>query len=136
MNDISRWIMVSDGTPQMMYAGKTKLEEEEIDRKMEAGSPLELSDCRAMRTLMVPGQAPGSITLNEMLAPLSISRAGIRLKVKAMAYFWPDEHPSAEKVFLEKVKLVEKAEITHRAAEAGLLTMNAAPPHMGGKLLS
>lgn len=129
-----RWILVSDGTTQTMYAGKTDLEEEELDKRMSEHRPIELFDCRAMRTLIMPGQQPGAFTQTEMLSPISISRTGMRMKVRVMSYFWPDENDATNKLFMDKVRQVEKAEAAHRASEVGLVTVDALPS--GGKLLS
>lgn len=134
MGDKARWILVSDSTPNMMYAGKTKLDEAEIDRRITEGVPIELLECRAMRTLIMGG-TNGAFTQQDLITPLSISRGDLRLKIKPQAYFWPDENTLTEKVFMEKIRSVEKAEIAHRAAEAGLVTVDAAGPG-GGKVLS
>ena len=95
--------MVSDGTPQSMYAGKTALEEEELDERMASGKAIELTDCRAMRTLIMPGHN-GAITQSEILTPVCLARSGIRLKLRITAYFWPDEDKATEHSFMDKLR--------------------------------
>lgn len=117
-----RWILVSDGTPQMMYAGQTTLDELSLDKDIEAGKLIELTDCRAMRTILMPTPQDGGISQSEMLSPLSVARCGIRVKIKVQAYFWPDEDSATNSAFMRKILPVEAAEVKHRAHEAGLVT--------------
>lgn len=116
-----RWILVSDGTPQMLYAGQTELDEAEIDELAELGRPVELHDCRALRTLLVPGPN-GQISQRDMLSPISVARSGIRVMVKINAYFWPDEEELMYKTFLETLDPVQRSEVAHRAKDAGIVT--------------
>lgn len=132
-----RWILVSDGTPQAMYAGKTTLSEEEIDKVIANGQVLELKECRVMRTILAPSlEDPGGLSVSELLAPLSVARGAIRYKVKPKGYFWPDEHKATYRVLLKKIEPVEKAELKHRAKEAGLVTPDGMRTGPGGKLIS
>lgn len=132
---MSKWIMVSDGTPQMMYAGKTDLSEEEIDLAIKERRTIALHECRAMRTILQPA-GDGAISQSEMLSPLSIARAAMRVKVLPTAYFWPSENAATNDVLMRKIKPVEAAELQHRAQEAGLVTPDGMKTGSGGRLIS
>ena len=130
MNAKRRWVLVSDGTSQMLYAGQTELDEAEMDECVEAGRPVELHDCRALRTLLVPSPN-GQVTQRDMLSPISVARNGIRIMVKASAYFWPDEDELMYKTFLETLDPVKRSETAHRAKEAGIITPDEVPTNIG-----
>jgi hypothetical protein len=49
-----------------------------------------------------------------------VARRGIRIKIKVLAYFWPDEDDATNAAFMKKINPVEQAEVKHRAKEAGL----------------
>ena len=121
MENESRWILVSDGTAQMMYAGKTALSEEAIDEAMMNNRPIELTECRSMRTLLMPNPN-GSMGQSELLSPVSIARGGIRMKVKVAAYFWPEQDDRTAVSFSSKLDMALKSEAQFRAAEAGIIT--------------
>ena len=129
-----RWILVSDGTAQTLYAGMTKLSEEEVDLAIQEHRPVELRDCRVVRTVIMP-LAQGGITQNEFMTPVSVARSSARVKVMPQAYFWPDEDETTMRSLQEKLGPAKEAEAKHRAAEAGIVTnLGQRPP--GGKLLS
>jgi hypothetical protein len=132
MNNEGRWILVSDGTAQMMYAGKTTLSEEAIDEAIMINRPIELTECRSMRTLLMPNPN-GSMGQSELLSPVSIARSGIRMKIKVAAYFWPEQDDKTAASFAAKLNMALQSEAQFRAAEAGIVTpsMSAIP---GGKL--
>ena len=121
MKSQKRWVLVSDGTSQMLYAGQTDLDEAELDEMVEAGRPVELHECRALRTLLMPSPN-GQVTQRDMMSPISIARRGIRVMVKVNAYFWPDEDKLTYKTFLETLDPVQRAEATQRAKDAGIVT--------------
>lgn len=116
-----KWILVSDGTAQTLYAGMTDLDEDGLDEAMRAHDPIELRDCRVMRTLMAP-LAQGGITQNEFLSPVSIARSGIRVKVKPLMYCWPDEDEAMMQQFKEKLMAAKESETRYSAATAGIVT--------------
>lgn len=130
-----RWIMISDGTSQMMYAGKTALSEEELDDAIMMSRLIELNECRAMRTLLMPSPQ-GGITQNEIITPISCARTGIRMKLRVRAYLWPDQDAVLEEAFLGQIKQAEDAEFQMRAARSGIVTADATKIGPGGKLLS
>lgn len=130
-----RWIMISDGTSQMMYVGKTVLSEDELDDSIMMSRLIELNECRAMRTLLMPAPQ-GGITQNELITPVSCARTGIRLKTRVLAYFWPDQNAALEEAFMGQIKQAEDAETQIRAARAGIVTADAMKVGPGGKLLS
>ena len=94
-----RWIMISDGTSQMMYAGKTALSEDELDDAIVMSRLIELNECRAMRTLLMP-TPQGGVTQNEIITPISCARTGVRIKLRVRAYLWPDQDALLEETFL------------------------------------
>jgi hypothetical protein len=132
MENESRWVMVSDGTSQMMYAGKTVLSEAAIDTCMAVGRPIELTECRTLRTIIIPGP-DGSVGQREMMSPIGTAREGIRVKIKPLAYFWPDESDATNKAFANSVSQAEQAEQIHRAREAGLITPVSIHAKHGGR---
>jgi hypothetical protein len=134
-NHNGRWIMISDGTPQMMYAGKTALSEGELDDAIMMGRLIELNECRAMRTLLMPSPQ-GGITQNEIITPISCARTGVRIKLRVRAYLWPDQDAVLAETFLGQIKQAEDAEVQMRAARSGIVTAAAAKIGTGGKLLS
>ena len=115
-----RWIMASDGTPQMIYVGKTTLTDEEINEARMNGEYITLAECRVMRTIIIP--APDGVNQSNMLMPNSIARRGMTTRIVPNAYFWPDECDSTLEVLLDQIKKCESAEIKHRAKQAGLVT--------------
>jgi len=135
MNDNQRWIIVSDGTPQTMYAGKTRLSEADLDSAIAKYELIELTECRAMRTLLIPAPQ-GGISQNEIITPISCARTGIRLKTKVCSYFWPDEYEAMESAFMAQIKQAEEAEVKMRAARSGIVTADAMKIGPGGKLFS
>lgn len=130
-----RWIMVSDGTSQMMYAGKTTLSEAELDDAIMLGQLIELNECRAMRTLLMPSPQ-GGIAQNELMTPISCARTGVRIKLRVRAYLWPDQDAILEEAFLGQVRQAEDSEVQMRAARSGIVTADAMKTGPGGKLLS
>ena len=130
-----RWIMISDGTSQMMYAGKTALSEDELDDAIVMSRLIELNECRAMRTLLMP-TPQGGVTQNEIITPISCARTGVRIKLRVRAYLWPDQDALLEETFLGRVKQAEDAEVQMRAARSGIVTANAMKVGPGGKMLS
>jgi len=109
-----RWILVSDGTPQMWYLGKTDLTDENIDEH----TILVLEECRAARTIMMPTQK--GVSQNDFLAFHAFAKRPIRVRISARAWIWPDEDPD---MLSEIEKLLEQealAERVQRARDAGL----------------
>jgi hypothetical protein len=113
-----RWIMVSDGTPQIFYVGKTDLDEAEIRENLRAGRELTLTETRAMRTIVLP--TPQGVNQSNMLTPVSISRGGIRMVIRPVSWFWPDEDKEGYGVLLGQIEKCDGAELKHRAEKAGL----------------
>ena len=134
MNKEKRWIIASDGTAQTMYAGRTGLKEEAVNTRMSQGIPIELTECRTLRTLLMP-MADGSIGQKEVMSPIGITRAGVRLMIKPSAYFWPDEDELTNKTFMETLKSAKEAETKSRVAAAGLLTPDTTQIGPGGRLI-
>jgi hypothetical protein len=118
--DKARWIMMLDGTSQTMYAGKTTLSEEAIDGDMTANRPIELTECRALRTIIMP-TPNGDVGQRDLLTPLGIAREGIRMKIKPLAYFWPDESEVTYGAFMGTIEQARHAEQVHRAKEARII---------------
>jgi hypothetical protein len=135
MESKERWIMTSDGTSQMMYAGKTVLDESAIDEHIVGNRPIELTECRALRTLIVP-TPDGNVGQREMMTPLGIAREGMRVKIKPLTYFWPDESKATYTALMSALEQAKHAEQMHRAREAGLVTPNNVHVHHGGKMSS
>lgn len=121
MESKTRWIMMSDGTSQMMYAGKTIMSEEAIDEAIAANHPIELTECRAMRTLIMP-TPDGNVSQRDMLTPIGIAREGVRMKLKPLAYFWPDESKTTYTALMGTIEQAQHAEQAHHAREVGLVT--------------
>jgi hypothetical protein len=118
-----KWILVSDGTPQMAYAGKTDLTEEQIDERIMQHKTVELTECRAMRTILIPGQDPNHpITQSNILTSHNIARGGVRMKILPTNYWWPEEDKNALAVLERQAENCAQAELATRAREAGLET--------------
>ncbi len=134
MTEEKRWIIVSDGTAQTMYAGKTRLKEETINARISQNIPIKLTECRALRTLLVP-MPNGSVGQKEMVSPIGIARTGICFTVTPSAYFWPDEDELTNRTFKEALKPAEESEMQHRVEAAGLVTAGTTQIGPGGKLI-
>lgn len=134
MESKERWIVMSDGTSQMMYAGKTVLDESAIDEHIVGNRPIELTECRALRTLIIP-TPDGNVGQREMMTPFGIAREGMRVKIKPLTYFWPDESTSTYTALMSAVVQTKHAEQMHRAKEAGIVTPST-QAHHGGKMSS
>lgn len=115
----SNWLLVSDGTPQMMYAGKSPLTDDQINLLAQKGAFLVLEECRTLRSILIPN-AEGGIILQNQLVPAAICRTSATLRVKPSAYIRPND--ATLKVLLKQVEECEKAELKHRVKAAGLVT--------------
>lgn len=113
-----RWIMISDGTPQMLWVGKTMLTDEEIEETTAAGKFVLLNEARTLRTVMVPH--PEGFVQSNQLTPAGICRGATTVRVRPMAYLWPDEDESTMKPLMQQVESCSQSELKHRAKEAGL----------------
>lgn len=134
MTDEKRWIIVSDGTAQTMYAGKTILGEVAIDDCIKEGLAIELAECRALRTILMP-MPNGAIALREMVTPIGFTRGGVRMSIKPTAYLWPHEDEKAYPGFLEALKTAEENETRQRIEDAGLSAPGGARIAPGGRLV-
>lgn len=115
-----RWIMVSDGTPQLLYTGKTELSDGQIREAVRQNDIIILTEARAMRTIVIP--TPEGVNQSNMLTPISICRGGVKLRIKPLAWLWPDEDREAMSVLEKQLEKCGYAELKHRANKAGLVT--------------
>lgn len=115
-----RWILVSDGTPQMLYVGQTDKSAAEIVEDRTNNKMLKLENCRVMRTLIIP--APDGVNQSNMLLPNSIARRGMTTYVLPMAFFWPDEDEDTMAALADQLGKCASAELKHRVKKAGLIT--------------
>lgn len=113
------WLLVSDGTPQMMYAGKTPLSDDDISFLAQKGTYLVLVECRTLRSILIPN-AEGGIIIQNQLVPAAICRTATTIRIKPTSYIRPDE--ATLKVLLKQIEQCETAELRHRTKEAGLVT--------------
>jgi hypothetical protein len=119
----ARWIIMGDGTPQMGYVGKTYLTEQQINEHIRDRAVLTLHECRAMRTVLIPGQSPEvPITQSNILTSHSIARKGIEMNILPTSYWWPGQDKNAMSVLERQIANCEKAEVENRLKEAGLST--------------
>jgi len=130
-----RWIMVSDGTPQMLYVGKSPLTDEEIEEVAKGGGFLVLEECRTMRTLLIPNPG-GGVILQNQLVPAGLCRSAAKIRVCPKSYIRPDEDKATMDPLLEQIKQCETAELTHRAKEAGLVTPDGLRAGPKGRLIT
>lgn len=114
-----RWIMMSDGTPQTLYVGKTKLTTEEIIEARSNNELIEITEGRVMRTVILP--TPEGINQSNMLMPNSIARRGLTHYVMPASFFWPDECDATMEVLKDQIKKCEGSEVKHRLKQAGLV---------------
>jgi hypothetical protein len=113
-----RWIMISDGTPQMLWVGKTTLDDEKIEEITAAGKFVLLNEARTLRTVMVPH--PEGFVQSNQLTPAGICRGAITVRVRPLAYIWPDEDEHTMKPLMQQVESCSQSEMKHRAKEAGI----------------
>jgi hypothetical protein len=99
-----------------------------------SGRAIELTECRALRTLLLPSPN-GGIAQKEMISPIGLARTGIRFTIKPSAYFWPDEDELTQKTFMAALKPVEETEMQHRAEAANVVIPGATRIGPGGKLV-
>jgi hypothetical protein len=114
-----RWIMVGDGTPQMLWVGKTTLDDTEIDKLSMEGRYMVLDEARCLRTVLMPNPQGGIIMQNQ-LTPAGICRGAATIRVKPASYIWPDEDQATMGPLMEQVKNCSQSELKHRAKEAGI----------------
>lgn len=112
------WLIVSDGTASQLYVGQSPLSDQDIAEASERGDFIVLNDCRCVRTLMMPG--PNGVVQQNIVSPIGVSRSGVRLRIKPMAYIRPSEDPATLESLLEQVKHCAATEVRHRLAESGL----------------
>lgn len=134
MSEGKRWIIVSDGTAQTMYTGKIDPDAVDIDSCLGGGPPIELTECRALRTILMP-MPNGALAQREMVSPVGFARGGIHMTIRPTAYFWPDEDEKAYSGFLEAIKTAEENETRQRVETAGLVTPGTARVGPGGRLV-
>jgi len=127
-----RWLMVSDGTPQMLYLGKSRLTDEEIEKVSQEGRFLVLEECRTLRALMIP--SPEGVILQNQLTPAGMCRGAAKIRVKPSSYLRPDEDSATMKPVQAQLELCEAAELKHRAKEAGLVTADGVRVGPNGRL--
>lgn len=130
----ARWLMVSDGTPQMLYIGKSALTDEEIENVSKEHRYLVLEECRTLRTLLIP--RPDGVVLQNQLLPAGMCRGAAKIRVKPASYHRPDEDPATLGPVLEQIKQCEASELKHRAKESGLVTADGVRVGPGGRLLT
>ena len=102
----------------VFYAGRTELTDSQIEGIVREGGIVVLEETRAMRTLMIP--TPQGVNQSNMLTPISICRGGVRLRIRPISWFWPDEEEEAMEVLLNQLERCDHAEVKHRAAKAGI----------------
>lgn len=121
----SNWLLVSDGTPQMMYAGKSDLLDDQIEEIAQKGGFLTLEEGRTLRSILIPN-AEGGIILQNQLVPAAICRTATPIRVKPSAYIRPDAITLT--VLRKQVEECEKAELKHRLKAAGLSSVGDITP--------
>jgi hypothetical protein len=126
MDKKERWIMVSDGTPQQFYVGKTPFNDDMVSNIAKHHEVLPLTETRVMRTMLVPNME-GGVTQSNMLTPISICRSGVDFKVKPLAWLWPEEDEATMAALRKQLDKVEGAEVKHRMSEAGLVQATDQP---------
>ena len=129
-----RWIMASDGTPQMVYVGKTQLDDDAIEAIGKSGGFLVLNECRTMRTILIPNPEGGIIMQNQMV-PAAICRGAATIRIKPVSYIWPDEDDATMGPLMDQIKKCSQSELQHRAKEAGLVTPDGMRVPSGGRLV-
>ena len=122
-----KWIVVSDATPQCMYIGKVELNEDDKPIMSKDGF-LTLSECRCIRTLLIP--APDGIQVNNSIQSIGVSNGPLTINVKPMMYYWPDQDDSALATLERMIGGCERQEQAHRAQAAGL-TLSSSMPKIG-----
>ena len=113
MNE-ERWIMMSDGTPQMYYVGKTDLTDEQIA----AANNVCLTECRAARTVMIPGQK--GVRQTDFLTYLSFTNKPIKIQIRPSSWIWIDQDPTMLQNFEQMLESIAAQETIERAERAGL----------------
>jgi hypothetical protein len=116
-DNMTNWIIVSAGSAQEMYVGKTELEEAEVMGRVQQRGVLLLDECRVIRSILIPN-AGGGITNNAVVMPVSINRNPVQVVVTPVAYFWPDAE--TVKLLEEQIKKSDDSNVRHRAKDAGL----------------
>lgn len=119
-----RWLLVSDGTPQMHYVGTSFLTDDEIDELDLKGEYLLLEDCRSLRTLIMP--SPDGVLMQNQITPISLCRGAVRVRIRPTSYVRPDEDEATMKVLSAQIKKCEENELEHRMKEAGLVPADGA----------
>ena len=114
-----RLICVSNGTPQMEYVGYTDVPEGALDEGVAAGQMLTLTECRCMRTILMP--TASGVEQSNILTPIGIARGGITLRVSPRSYWWPDQDADTLKALHKQLEVCCSAEISARCADAGLV---------------
>jgi len=118
-----KWVLVSDGTPQLLYLGKTPLDDSGISDRL--SSFIFLGECRCLRTILVPG--PQGVAQQNILTSNSIARAGILMRIRPVSWWWPEEDEDAMEVVQKMIEHAEVEELRHRVEKAGIVVTGSMP---------
>jgi len=119
-----KWILVSDGTPQCLYVGKVDLNEDGKPFISKDGF-LTLSECRYLRTMMIP--TPQGIEINNSVQTIGVTNGPIALAIKPAMYYWPDQDQASMSQLERMIAGCERQEAAHRAQAAGLSLVSSMP---------
>jgi len=114
-----RWIVASDGTPQMAYIGKTKMDDDEVIATIEDGGVIVLTECRALRTILVPNEE--GIAQQNYLTPHNIALDSVTITIKPVSWWWLNEDKFASGKYKEMMDACQKAALATRAKNSGLV---------------
>ena len=120
-----RFVLISDGTPQILYLTETDLDVEAISDHMQNNTPMLLTECRILRTLMIPSQ--DGIVAQNMVTSYGIFRGPVEIYVRPTSFVFPDQDDAVMAALQKQLKHCKENEIRNRAADSGLVMVSPGP---------
>jgi hypothetical protein len=117
------WVVISAGSNQEMYVGKTDLTDFIMRDHVARGEMIELHECRLIRTILLP-TGTGSVQQHSIVMPYSLNRGPAIVYVRPVSFMFPDDETA--KLIEQQVKRSEENDVRHRAADAGLIVPDKA----------
>lgn len=111
------WVIASEGNAQFYYVGNTTLREEEIISAIERRIAITLSDCRVLRSIVLPF-SPGKFSVDTVVNGIGGFNKGIRMFILPIAFTVVEEKDLPLLMLL--IKACEENEVKHRLKAAGL----------------
>lgn len=111
-----KWILVTDGTPQVEFLGKTDLNDDELNERMAMGVAIPFEEVRCLRTILMP--SPKGFNQTVSLTSISIASVETRKHIKPTGWWWPEKDDFAMRAISRYVENCRKEEVASRSGLA------------------